>query len=245
MWTRAALSSEARGWSGTIWRAVESQSRAATMRLVDTLEEQEILEGLLEDNKPPMPAACAGLHYLLATPFRYAPYPHGSRFRRAGQPAGAFYASEDIRTALAELAFHRLLFYRESPDATLPRNPVEHTGFGVRCDTDRLIDLTVPPLDSDAELWMALDDYGDCQRLADTARDADIAALRSCSVRDPVAGENITLLSPSAFCDTAPHELQTWHVFVRPDRVQIWCEEPRQRHEFTVAAFASDPRVAT
>jgi hypothetical protein len=244
MWTRDALSSEARGWSDTIWRAVESQSRASTMRLVDTLEEQEILEGLLEDNKPPMPEACNGLHYLLSTPFRYAPYSDGSRFRRVGQPEGAFYAGEEVRTALAELAFHRLLFYRESPDAMLPRNPVEHTGFAVRFDTERLIDLTVPPLDCDSEIWTARDDYGGCQALADVAREADIEALRSCSVRDPEAGHNITLLSPGAFSDTVSHEHQTWHVFVRADRVQVWCEAPRQRHEFTVAAFAADSRVA-
>lgn len=243
MWTPDALSSEARVWSGAIWRAVESQSRASTMRLVETLEDQEILEGLLDENKPPLPEGCDDLHYLLATPFRYAPYPDGSRFRRAGQPEGAFYASEAIRTALAELAFHRLLFYRDSPDAALPRNPVEHTGFAVRCRSDRLIDLTAPPLDRDTDLWTAPHDYAACQDLADAARATDVEALRSRSVRDPEGGGNITLLSPAAFRDTAPYELQTWHVFVRPDRVQVWCEAPRQRHEFPVAAFASDPRL--
>jgi hypothetical protein len=231
MWTPDALSSEARPWSGLVWRAVESQSRASTMRLVDTLEDQEILEGLLEDNKPPLPDACKELHYLLATPFRYAPYPEGSRFRRAGQPEGAFYASADIRTALAELAFHRLLFYRESPDAALPRTPVEHTGFAVRCATDRLIDLTIAPLDRDAGIWTARNDYSGSQALADSARDLE-------------AGHNLTLLSPTVFRDAAPYELQTWHVFVRADRVQVTCEAPRQRHEFTVAGFAADVRLA-
>jgi hypothetical protein len=244
MWTPDALSSEARPWSGLVWRAVESQSRASTMRLVDTLEDQEILEGLLEDNKPPLPDACKELHYLLATPFRYAPYPEGSRFRRAGQPEGAFYASADIRTALAELAFHRLLFYRESPDAALPRTPVEHTGFAVRCATDRLIDLTIAPLDRDAGIWTARNDYSGSQALADSARAAGVEALRSSFVRDLEAGHNLTLLSPTVFRDAAPYELQTWHVFVRADRVQVTCEAPRQRHEFTVAGFAADVRLA-
>lgn len=243
MWTPGALSSEARSWSGIVWRAVESQSRASTMRLVDTLEDQEILEGLLDDNKPPLPEACEGLHYLLATPFRYASYPEGSRFRRASQPEGAFYASADIRTALAELAFHRLLFYRESPDAALPRTPVEHTGFAVRCATDRLIDLSMPPLNRDAAIWTAHNDYTGCQALADAARAGDIEILRSCSVRTPDADHNLTLLSPAVFRDTAPRELQTWHVFVRADRVQVTCEAPRQRHEFTVAGFAADVRL--
>ena len=47
------------------------------MRLTDSLEEQELLENVLERSKPNIPAECKGLHYLLATPFRYTPYPHG------------------------------------------------------------------------------------------------------------------------------------------------------------------------
>ena len=55
-----------------LWRGVEAQHRVATVRLVDNLAEQELLERLIEDSKPPLPPDCAGLHYLLATPFRYA-----------------------------------------------------------------------------------------------------------------------------------------------------------------------------
>ena len=53
----------------------------ATMKIVDTLAEQS----LLEETKPPVPPECREFHYLLSTPFRYgAPYPTGSRFRPAG-----------------------------------------------------------------------------------------------------------------------------------------------------------------
>ena len=53
------------------------------MALVDTMAEQQRLEQLLDESKPPVPPECRSLHYLLATPFRYgAPYPGGSRFRR-------------------------------------------------------------------------------------------------------------------------------------------------------------------
>ena len=68
------------------------------MKIVDTLAEQSLLEDLLERTKPPVPAECRELHYLLSTPFRYgAPYPTGSRFRRAGFTAGVFYGSEYAR----------------------------------------------------------------------------------------------------------------------------------------------------
>ena len=94
MWTPRALASEARAWSGQLWRVVESQSRISTMKLVDTVAEQAFLEAVLDSSKPMIPASCAGLHYLLATQFRYAPYKTGSRFRRAGQRDGCFYAAE-------------------------------------------------------------------------------------------------------------------------------------------------------
>ncbi|HXX49962.1 MAG TPA: RES domain-containing protein [Xanthobacteraceae bacterium] len=50
------------------------------------------------------------------SPFRYAPYPFNSRFRRAGSAAGVFYAAEFNETAIAEASFDRVLLYAESPD---------------------------------------------------------------------------------------------------------------------------------
>ncbi len=69
-------------------------------------------ERLIEETKPEIPDERRHLDYLLATPFRYGPvYPHGSRFRRAGKTSGVFYAAEKVETAVAELAFYRLLFF--------------------------------------------------------------------------------------------------------------------------------------
>src|SRR3954453_15365533 len=115
-WTPAALSSERRRLSGPCWRTVEAQHRVSTMKIVDIVAEQGALETLLEQSKPPVPPECRHLHYLLATPFRYgAPYPSGSRFRRAGLTKGVFYASRTSSTAIAEMTFHRLLFFADSP----------------------------------------------------------------------------------------------------------------------------------
>ena len=150
IWTPAALSSEARAISGQYWRLVESQHQVSTLKLVDTLEEQALLESILEESKPVLPPECAGLDYLLATPFRYgAIYPHGSRFRRAGRTLGVFYASEQVETALAEMSFYRLLFFRDSPDTPLPANAAEYTAFAAAIATKAAIDLTASPLDSD------------------------------------------------------------------------------------------------
>ena len=55
------------------FRMVETQYVAATMRLVDSADEQQMLEEMLENSKPPLPPQASGLHYLLAAPFRYVP----------------------------------------------------------------------------------------------------------------------------------------------------------------------------
>lgn len=73
--------------SGTVLRLVESQEKVATTRIVSTLERQALLEDILERSKPPLPAIGTTLHWLLATPFRYPPLRHGSRFGAPLSPA--------------------------------------------------------------------------------------------------------------------------------------------------------------
>src|SRR5687767_4715053 len=149
------------------------------MALVDTLEEQALLEQVLDESKPSIPKECRNLHYLLFTPFRYgAPYPRGSRFRRAGLTPGVFYASLQTTTAVAEMTFWRLLFYAESPETPWPANAAEYTAFSVRFSTGKGLDLTRGPLDADAQTWTHPTDYSRCQALADTARAAGVQVLR-------------------------------------------------------------------
>jgi hypothetical protein len=73
--------------AGTLLRMVESQEQIATNRLVDALDKQQLLEELLEGTKPDYRPGTRHLHYLLATPFRYPPLRHGSRFGRRSEPA--------------------------------------------------------------------------------------------------------------------------------------------------------------
>lgn len=242
MWTPDALRSEARPWVSDLWRAVESQAKASTMRLTDTLAEQELLEGILERSKPNWPDECQGLHYLLATPFRYAPYPRGSRFRRAGQRDGAFYCSEMPGTAVAETSFYRLLFFAEAPGMRLPSSPVEHTVFSVRCKTALALNLCEPPLDRDSDMWRQRVDYSACQDLADAARASGVEAIRYVSLRDREAGMNCALLSAAAFAEPHPVSAQTWHIFPGESRVRAWCENPRRSLEFRREDF-NDPRL--
>src|SRR5688572_29563077 len=166
-WTRDALLANPVSLETTAWRVVEAQHRVSTMKLVDTVDEQLMLEKLLDETKPPVPENCQHLHYLLFTPFRYAsenPYP--SRFRPGGSPDGVFYAAASPETAISEITFYRLLFFAESPGTPLPTNAQEFTAFAVPIRTSRGIDLTRPPLNADRSAWMRTEDYSECHRLA-------------------------------------------------------------------------------
>ena len=245
-WTPDALSSEARPWGGLGWRLVEAQHRVSTLKLVDRLDEQALLEELLEESKPILPLACRGLDPLLATPFRYdAIYPTGSRFRRAGRTPGVFYAAERPETAVAEMAFYRLLFFAESPATPWPDDAADHTAFAVRIACDRSLDLTLPPLDRDRVAWTAPIGYEACQSLAESARAAGITLLRSESVRDPDHRIALAVLDCAAFTEPAPVERRTWRLRVGAHGVQAICEFPIVRLEFGRDAFAADPRIAS
>jgi hypothetical protein len=244
IWTPAALSSEARPISGHYWRLVEAQHQVSTLKLVDTLEEQALLETLLEESKPALPPECTGLDYLLATPFRYgAIYPHGSRFRRAGRTLGVFYASEQIETALAEMSFYRLLFFSDSPETPLPANAAEYTAFAAAIATKQAIDLTLPPLEHDRQAWADPVNYEACQSLADAARAGNVDAILYQSVRDPKSGKNIALLTANAFAAREPVERQTWRIRLSPTGVQALCEFPKSRIGFARNDFGDDPRM--
>jgi hypothetical protein len=204
-----------------LWRAVEAQHLVSTMRLVDTLDEQRVLEDILEATKPQVPAAAARLHYLLYTPFRY-PSPFPSRFRAPGDP-GVFYGAESVRTACAELGYWRWRFLADSRElATL--GPAQHTLFraSVRAAA---IDLERRPYVRDARSWCDPQDYAACQALARAARACGAGLIQYRSVRDPEPGRCGAVLHPEAFSarrPTAP--LQTWQLIVTRDYA-VWHRE--------------------
>jgi len=223
MWTPTALASETHPLTGDAWRVVEHQYTVSTRKLVDTKDEQLLLEDILESSKPPIPKAAQHLHYLLATPFRYgSPYPRGSRFRRAGITEGVFYCSEDIRTALAEQCYYRLRFFQESPKALLPRQETRLTIFSIAYLTEKAIDLTKPTLVKNKKQWTRPADYSATQTLAENARKADINIIRYESVRDSEQGTNLALLSPKAFRGRKPKKEQTWFLYM--SKTEMNCE---------------------
>jgi hypothetical protein len=224
-------------YAGKVWRIVEAQHRISTNRLADNDADQRLLEDLAEEVKPSLPPIARGLHYLLSTPFRYG-YAKASRFRRANERPGIFYAAENAATAVAESAYRRLLFFSRSPGTFLPRGTIEHSAYTVRLRVDRALDLTVPPLAVGRAFWIDSGDYAPCQRLAERARAIGTQAIRYESVRDAAHRANVALLDPGGFADPAPKVVTTYHARLDRYGLDMLAAFPSpERHRFTFADF--------
>ena len=216
IWTPRAVASESQPCERSLWRAVEAQHVVATRALVDSLAEQEVLEAVLAASKPPLPARCAGLDYLLHTPFRYPPPSRGSRFRRYDDP-GVWYGAEAARTSCAELGYWRWRFVRDSRGLTR-LDGVPHTVFQAVA-RGRSVDLRNEPFARDAGMWSHPDDYGACQELARTARAGEVQIIRYASVRDPEHGGCGAVLDCCAFSGTGGvRQRQSWFLTVDRQR---------------------------
>lgn len=226
-----------RNYGSKLFRIVEAQHSISTDRLVDDPAEQEILEALIEAVKPTMPVGARGLHHLLGTPFRYG-YAKETRFRRAHERPGVFYASERLSTAVAETAYWRMRFFAAAPGMKLPKTTVEHLAFSVPVAVERSLDLTIAPLDAGRALWTDPDDYRACQRFADRARRLNAQLIRYESVRDPERRANAALFDPSAFRKPVPTNEQTWHFRFAGAKLTAFAALPsRQRFDFTFEQF--------
>jgi hypothetical protein len=237
-WTPRALASEARLYAQTLWRVVEAQHTASTMRLADSLEEQALLEAVLEESKPALPAPVRRLHYLLATPYRYRPH-HGSRFRAALEP-GVWYGAETLRTALAEKSYWRLRFLLDSP-GTPDLKPVPHTAFQSAVRSRTALDLTRAPFVRERAAWTHRSDYQGTQAFAAVARSVHIELIRYESVRDPEHAACAAVLDPAAFGRGKPHGLETWFIAATRSRVRCAVQgSDVPRFEFAAAQLLGE-----
>jgi hypothetical protein len=226
-----------RSYRGKVWRLVEAQHRISTNRLAGNAEDQALLESLVEDVKPTLPLAARGLHYLLSTPFRYG-HSRASRFRRANERPGIFYASEHVETAVAETAYWRLLFFSRSPSFRPPTTVVEHSAFTVPVAVERSLDLTSAPFDKQAPQWLKPYDYSPCQDFAASARTIDAQLIRYASVRQSDHQANIALLDPKGFAVPTPTIEQTWHFRYEAGRITAFAAFPSSaRYSFTFEVF--------
>lgn len=230
IWTRCAGDSELRALRLSPWRVVEAQHQISTRKLVDSVDEQILLEELIDRAKPP-DATRGRLHYLLATPFRYPPLRYGSRFGTRHE-RGIWYGSETRRGAFAEVAYYRLLFL-DATAADLEPLTTQLTAFTVRARSTRSIDLVASPFDKFRTTIASPVRYDASQALGLAMREAGVELFRYPSARDPDDGVNIGAFAPSVFGNAKPHALETWHCTANRDQVEF-----AKRDYFVRDAFA-------
>lgn len=223
-WRDEWFATPLRSATALLWRGVEAQHRVATMRLVDSLDDQATLERLLEASKPPLPPAAEGLHYLLAAPFRYRS-PYGSRFR-AGTDPGVWYGAKERETACTEVGYWRWRFLMDSEGLRGGELVTEHTVFQAQVK-GVVLDLRREPWSAAAEAWTRRDDYAPCQALARAARAHGKAQwIRYASVRRP-GGSCGAVLAPQALSLPEAHRLQTWVCKVTATQALMLHDEDR------------------
>jgi hypothetical protein len=235
IWTLCAGESRVAPLELAPWRIVESQHHVSTRKLVDSHEEQALLEELIDRAKPPAPRG-RRQHFLLTTPFRYPPLRHGSRFA-ARFERSLFYGSETRRTAFAELAYYRLAFL-EATRADLDGVSTWHTAFTVRATTDRGIDLTRAPFNRHRRAIASPSDYEASQTLGSAMRASGVEAFRFPSARDQDGGVNVGIFTPSVFGAAEPRGFESWHVTATRERVECV-----KRDFFEATAFTFDRAV--
>lgn len=217
-----------------VWRGVETQHASATMLLVDTGEEHDLLEDMLEASKPPLPSTISvPKHYLFTTPFRYTPQ-HASRFRPAGQ-RGLWYGARRLRAACAEVAYWRMVFILDSTGLQGEKVVSQHTFFAARVFGPG-IDLTAPPWVAARALWTHGQNYAETHRLARAAREFGIQVIQYESVRSP-GDTNFAVFTPEALNEPAgglDATQQAWTCAATKERALMWRDHDlSQRFEWT------------
>ncbi len=246
LWGECGASLPMTPLNGELLRMVESQQQVATLSLVDDLAEQALLEGLIEQSKPAPPAGGDRLHYLLATPFRYPPLRHGSRFGGRFEPA-LFYGARHLSTLLAEVAYYRFVFWTGMEAPPQRRLVTQHSCFSARWRTDRGVRLQQPPCDVHQGVLRHPADYGPTQAMGAALRAADVGAFEFASARDPEAGINVALFSPAALVSRAPLRQRAWLCETGSERVSFAAADAHEVYELPVAWFLVDgalPRPA-
>lgn len=225
IWTQCAPEFNFRSYEGTPWRVVEAQHLVATRKLVDSEEEQQILEELIEEAKPPVPSLvphdenCTSYHYLLWTPFRYPPLRHGSRL---GSPdrRGLWYGSETIETAFAEKAYYTFLF-RSGSEADFGVFETSITAFCAYVSTKACANLTKPPFSRFQSELSSPTSYSTSQKVGAELVDRGTEVISFKSARCPEGGLNYGVAVISVFRERKPREFSSWFCVSSADTVEF------------------------
>jgi hypothetical protein len=245
IWTQCEGASSLGLYEGAAWRVVQSQQLVGTRKLVDSDDEHELLEELIDQHKPAQPRGpgFGGLHYLFATTFRYPPLRYGSRFGTRAEPS-IWYGAETLPTALAEVAYYRLLFLAGTA-APLTPLMVELCAFQAVLRSDRAVDLTAGRFSAHAQEISSPVRYDLAQALGRAMRADGVALFRYRSARDPQRGVNVGAFSPGVFRRKEPCNFKIWNCVVVRDAVEFSRKDflEKGRYRFERADFLVDGQL--
>jgi len=227
---------------GDVYRLVENQEQIATRSYVDSLEEQDILEQILEESKPRYHEDTpAGMHYLLKTPFRYPPLLYGSRFGRTFE-FGIFYGALTAHTVLSEVAFYRFVYWY-SPSEPFP-NPLmsQHTLFSAPFKTQQGVDLRENAFDGYQAELQSPTEYSRSQQLGSLMREHAQMFIYA-SARDPQQGGCVGIFTPKVFTKLKPNVQGTYHCETDGNVVSFREPGSFERVQFDVAQFYVDGKL--
>lgn len=218
-------------------RIVESQEKVATMRLVDSLDEQLLLEQIIDNSKPK--DLNSNRHYLISTPFRYPPLEHGSRFGTTFEPS-LFYGSHSINTMLHETAYYSF-YFTSAMSTPFPKPVMNHkTSFQVNVDEARYLNLADI---NDSEFQSRITDktdYNYSQSIGSVMRKMGISAFSYISARDPNQGFNMGVFDINSIKGNPFNEYQ-WEIKQSADNIVFFCKEaPTQSTQISIDIFYHD-----
>jgi hypothetical protein len=228
--------------AGTLLRLVESQEQVATSQLVSTLDRQVALEDMLEATKPPYRQLSEGLHYLLATPFRYPPLNHGSRFGSRFEPS-LFYGSQETRTVLAEAAFYRFYFWSGMAQAPQGKLDTQHTLFEAAYKTTQGFKLQSQPFVTYSAELSHPAEYKSSQALGTLMRASGIQVFEYISARDKAQGINVALFTPLALSNKKPLSQEPWLCELTASHVKFHAVRGKGIHEFPLEDFLVEEKL--
>ena len=217
---------------------VEAQFRNSTRKLVDSDAEQEVLEELIDRRaKLPVPAGFEGLHYLLYTPFRHPPLRNGSRFGTRME-RGILYGARELPTALAEVAYYRLVFL-EGSSADLGDLHLDLTAFWFAISAARGVDLSERPFSGHEAQISSPTRYAAAQRLGAEMRGAGVQACLYVSARAEGRRLNVAVFE-NVFRPGRPLREEPWNCTANRAGAEFRARSllgPEQRHAFARAQF--------
>lgn len=223
-------------YSAKVWRMVETQEGAATLNIVDSMEEQGMLEELLDKVKPPYRAGTEGMHYLLKTAFRYPPLKYGSRFGTRAE-SSFFYASEEVKTCLAETAYYRFIFLH---DMQTPYEKVidsRHSMFNVAVKSKHCLDLRSDKFKSLHQHISHPAHYIHSQAIGHWALHESKAELITFESARQIGTSNVAIAEPRTIRSRAPNSMRNWLCRTSNKRISFSSREARFPVSFPIEYF--------